>query len=136
MSGAMAVHDATLEAGGDDWTAADIIRHMRAADAIISHRLWAMLVRDDAPLIAYDEREWGLLIAAAEMVLVVQVESLRLRRVELLAMLKSLTDDAWSRTAAHETRGEMKLLDVAHMLAEHEVEHCLQLDALSTRPAM
>ena len=64
-----------LARSADAWGVGDVVRHMRAADAIISQRLWAMLLRDDAVLWGYDEREWGRLMTAADQPLVDQIEA-------------------------------------------------------------
>ena len=42
-----------------EWSAAEILAHLRAADDILAHRLFAILTRDNPILPAYDERRWA-----------------------------------------------------------------------------
>lgn len=117
-----------------EWSVADILVHVRASDAIIAPRIMQVLVRDGAPLPAYDERAWGILIAGA-LRIEEQLELLRLRRAELVAVLRPLRGDQWRRTGEHDVRGRMTLLDLAESLAEHEAEHRAQIEALVSRLA-
>src|SRR5512146_2331335 len=39
-----------------EWSAADILAHLRASDAIVAPRAYMILAREDPPLTAFDER--------------------------------------------------------------------------------
>src|SRR5688572_28328213 len=55
---------AAPEAGA--WSAVDVMAHLRASDDILSPRLVAMLVREEPPLPAFDDRYWGEVMGYAE----------------------------------------------------------------------
>ena len=117
-------------AGPDHWGVGDIIRHIRAADAILSARVLQILVRADAPVPAFDERAWGDLLAAAAIPLHQQVAEFAHRRVELVAVLRSLTPDRWQAGGQHELAGSVTVVDVCRSIAEHEAEHRAQLEGI------
>src|SRR5215470_555975 len=48
----------TLSVTGE-WSAAEIFAHMRASDDIMAPRVSMILVRDQPPLAAYDDRRWA-----------------------------------------------------------------------------
>ncbi len=114
----------------DHWGIGDIIRHIRAADAIMSTRVFQILVREGAPLPAFDERAWGGLLAASGIPLEDQVAEFALRRAELVAMLRSLTPDQWQLSGQHELAGSVTVADVCRSVAEHESEHRAQLEGI------
>jgi hypothetical protein len=111
----------------DGWSPRQIIEHVRASDAIIAPRIYHVLVRDDAPLTAFDDRKWGSLIAAAEVPIDAQLAAFAITRAELCAMLRTLQPEDWTRTGVHEERGKITLTDIATWLAAHEEEHIAQL---------
>src|SRR5438093_9302098 len=43
----------------DEWSPAEVLAHVRAAHDIMEPRIFYMLVRDNPPLIAYDDRRWA-----------------------------------------------------------------------------
>lgn len=134
-----ALRDA-LAAAGDDlaerlgvggaWSLADIIRHVRASDAIVATRVWHVLVRDDGPLTAFDDAAWRQLYEAAAISLADQISELALRRAELVAVLRTLDDGQWSRAGEHEIHGRVSIEQLCASIVEHEFEHRAQIDAL------
>jgi hypothetical protein len=119
----------TPSAGGE-WSITDIIRHLRASDAIVAPRILHVLVRPGAALAAYDEREWADLTTAAAVPIADQVTEFALRRRELVGVLRSLSQEQWALAGEHEARGMMTVAQIAASIAEHEAEHQLQVERL------
>lgn len=119
----------------DEWPASAILAHIRASDAIQAPRLLMILVRDNPPLAAFDERRWAEVAGYDEFDFATSLAAFALQRAELVAALRRITPKHWQRTGAHELRGPVTLLDVARGLVDHEEEHCAQLEALSTPAA-
>ena len=117
-------------AGPDHWGVGDIIRHIRAADAVLSTRIFHILIREAAPLPAFDERAWGELLAAAAIPLDEQIAEFAHRRAELVAVLRSLSPDRWQAAGQHELAGSVTVVDVCRSIAEHEAEHRAQLEGI------
>lgn len=122
----------------DAWSAQEVIAHLRAADDIVSPRLLMILTRDGVPLASLDERRWAEVAGYGAMDVRSSLEAFALRRDELVGALRRASPSDWRRAGVHEVRGRMSLLDVARSLAEHEEEHCRQIEGLlgrlGTRP--
>ena len=116
--------------GDGEWSAGDILAHLRASNDIWSHRMHAILVRDNPPLPAYDERRWAGVAGYAQIDYASSLNIYTLQRAELVTMLRGIALDDWQRFGTHEVKGSMTLVDVVLSLVEHEEEHCAQLEAI------
>jgi hypothetical protein len=114
----------------DEWSAAEILAHLRASDDIVAYRLYAILARDLPFLPAYDERRWAEVAGYAHTDFDLSLKTYALRRMELVNMLRMVALDDWKRLGTHEVKGRVSLLDIATSLVEHEEEHCLQLNSI------
>jgi DinB superfamily len=115
---------------GEDWSAVQILAHVRASDDILAYRAYALLVRDDGPLLpVFDERKWAEVVGYADVDFLTSLQTFTLRRAELVNMLRRAAPDNWNRSGIRESLGPISLLDVVTTLVEHEEEHCLQLEA-------
>jgi hypothetical protein len=112
------------------WSAAEILAHIRSSDAIMRPRIYHILVRDNPPLPAFDENRWAEVAVYTEMTFDLSLQAYTLLREELIAMLRRLSPDDWLRTGTHEEAGPLSVREIAQRLAEHEEEHCQQLEAL------
>jgi DinB superfamily len=119
-----------LAPADDDWSAEQILAHLRASDDILAHRLYAILTRDNPILPAYDERRWAEIAGYPEADFELSLKVFALRRAELVRMLRQVASEDWGRLGNHETKGAISLFQVAVSLLEHEEEHCVQLEAL------
>ena len=111
-----------------EWSAAEILAHLRASDDIVAYRLYVILVRDNPALPDYDERRWAEIAGYPQADFELSLKTYTLRRTELVKMLRQVALQDWERLGTHEVRGAISLLDVATSLIEHEEEHCLQLE--------
>ena len=129
LRGALAApgHATSGDAAGE-WGVSEIVGHVRAADAILSTRIFHMLVREAAPLPAFDDQRWGKLYAAAAIPLEDQLAHFALRRAELVAVLRALTPEQWASGGEHELAGPLTVIDLCRSIADHELEHRAQLD--------
>ena len=113
-----------------EWSAAAIFAHLRASDDIITPRVYALLVRDNPPLAAYDDRRWAEVAGYEQADFHASLAVFSLRRAELVALLRRLAPADWQRSGHHEARGVISILQVVTHLVEHEEEHCGQLEKL------
>ena len=119
---------AAPEDGG--WSAVAVLAHLRASDDILSPRLIAILVREEPTLPAFDDRRWGEVMGYAEADFQELLATFTFRRAELVRVLRRLAPGDWQRAGVHEARGRITLQETLRHLVEHEVEHCVQLEAL------
>jgi uncharacterized damage-inducible protein DinB len=115
---------------GGDWSAAEVLAHIRASDAIISYRAYAILTRDNPPLADYNERRWAEVAGYAREPFHESLRVFTLHRAELVNMLRQVRLEDWQRVGTHEVRGAVSLLGMMTYLVEHEEEHCAQLEAM------
>ena len=84
---ALGAEAARVPADGE-WSAAQILLHMRVSDAIVSPRVLHMLVRDE-PLMAFDDEAWARLIADADVAVEDQVAAFSATRRDLVHVLRA-----------------------------------------------
>ena len=121
--------------GGEDaWSAAEIMAHLRASDDILAYRIYTILVRDDPPMPAYDERRWAEVAQYTTIPFQDSLAVFAAKRAELVRVLRHLAPADWDRQGVHEVYGPRTLRRVVTGLVEHEEEHCVQLETLGSRP--
>ena len=116
-----------------EWTIAEVFAHLRASDDILMPRVYAILVRDQPQLTAYNERYWAEVAGYAQADFHPSLMLFTLRRAELIDVLRQLTPDDWQRIGIHEERGPMTLLEMVKGWVEHEEEHYQQITAIGIR---
>lgn len=116
----------------DAWSADEILAHVRAADDILSYRVYALLVRDNPLLPALDERSWASMAGYDRMDFFSSLTTFTARRAELVAALQRLPLSAWQRTGIHDVNGAFTLWTLVQHLVTHEEEHCQQLATFFT----
>jgi hypothetical protein len=122
--------DLHTSSAADEWSAAAILAHLRASDDILTPRIYAMLVRDNPPLAAYDDRRWAEVARYEQADFQTSLNLFTLRRAELVTVLRHVAPADWQRAGLHETHGLISILQVVTHLVEHEEEHCTQLEAI------
>jgi hypothetical protein len=113
-----------------DWSLKEIAAHMRDAEDLALKQMTAIIERRRGSLPAWDvdllprERDYRSQ----------QLDNLlagfRALRRETTQLLWSITDSDWSARARHPYRGEITLGEVAHELAQHDLEHLWQVRRL------
>src|SRR5262245_16448562 len=92
-----------------EWSAAEILAHLRASDDILAARIHMILARDDPPMPSFDDRRWAEVAGYAQADVRTSLEAFRLRRAELVEMLRRAAPGDWERTGVHEERGPLTL---------------------------
>jgi uncharacterized damage-inducible protein DinB len=111
------------------WTVKEVIGHMLDDERIFAYRILCIARGDTKPLESFDE---NLYVAGAnfeERSLAGFIEEYRLIRASTIALLRSLTDDAWSRRAIV-TDYTASVRGLAWHIAGHELHH---IELLKTR---
>jgi hypothetical protein len=115
------------------WSPNDILAHLRACADMWGKSIMAMIT-DDHPTLRYvSPRTWVRNTSYPSMQFDVSLDAFSRQRHDLLDALKALAIDDWSRGATFTgtTKGrERNILDYARNMAQHEVEHCEQLEKL------
>ncbi len=116
-----------------EWTIAEVFAHIRASDDLLTPRVYAILVRDQSPLIAYNERYWAEIVGYAQADFHPSLMLFTLRRAELIDVLRQLAPSDWQRVGIHEERGPITLFEMVKGWVGHEEEHCQQITAIGIR---
>ena len=116
--------------GEDEWSAHEVLVHLRASSEILAPRIPQMLVRDNPPLTAFDERKWAEIGGYAAMAPDLLFARIAMPRYELIELLRRLPDEAWRRTGTHEVSGPVTIAQVVAHLAGHDEEHLDQIERL------
>jgi hypothetical protein len=119
--------------GPEAWAAGEILAHVRASDEIMSYRFYAMLVRDNPPLPAFDDRAWAAVAGYAAMDFHEALAGFAVRRAELVRLLRRVPPEGWQRPGSHEVAGIITPASLLAAQVEHEEEHCAQLESLWSR---
>ncbi|MEO8285713.1 MAG: DinB family protein [Chloroflexota bacterium] len=119
--------DSIEQSADDGSTPQGVFAHLRAANAILEPRIYFVLVRDNPPLVGYDDARWMEIARYASLPVTDSLETMRLYRSELVYMLRGISLDDWDRTGTHEVRGPMTVLELAQQIAEQDDDHLGQI---------
>lgn len=111
----------------EQWTAREILAHVRAGDDLLTGRIYHILVRDNPPFLEVNERRWDEVAGYADYPLDLLLDSYALRRKELILTLRRIGPADWKRTGEHAKRGRVTVYTVAKHISDHEEEHLEQL---------
>jgi len=114
---------------GGEWSAADVLTHLRASDAIILTRVPQILVRPGLPLVGLNEEVYARVLDRAGLSVVEQVQAFAARRGELVALLRALAPEEWALAGRHEEHGDVTIRGLVERVVPHEAEHLAQIEA-------
>jgi hypothetical protein len=112
-----------------EWSPAEVLAHLRAADDIQAMRAYMILTRDEPPLPAFDERVWSQVAGYLTLHPRASLDLYFRRRIELGYALRAVNAAAFDRAGMHEALGRLTLRALLENLAEHEEDHVAQLEA-------
>jgi DinB family protein len=113
-----------------EWSPAEALAHLRAADDIQSIRAYMILARDEPPLPAFDERVWSEVAGYLTLHPRASLDLYFRRRIELAHMLRGVARADFERAGVHEALGRLTLQGLLENLASHEEEHVAQLEVV------
>lgn len=114
---------------GTAWSALDVLRHVRDANAVLAQRVDLILGGDD-PVLEF-KAVWGWTNERKEDSSVEAIlDAYRAARATVVASLRDLRVGDWARTGRHEEFGRVTLLEQASYFGAHELTHLRQLEQL------
>ena len=116
-----------------EWSARDVLAHLRAC-ADMWGKCIAVILSEDRPTFkAVNPTTWIKKTSYREQEFQPSLQAFTAQRAELLAVLKSLAPEAWSRTAMVTGAGkprERTVYTYAQWLANHEQSHFKQIERI------
>ena len=117
----------------DQWSANDVLAHLRACADVWGGCIAAMIAEDRPTLRAVNPRTWIKTTDYPELEFRPSLRAFATQRAELLAALEPLPSAGWSRAATVTGAGkvlERNVLFYARWLAEHERPHLKQVERI------
>jgi hypothetical protein len=115
---------------GDKWSVRQIVCHLADAELVGADRFRRTIAEDNPTILSYNEKLWAKNLDYHRRKVSQAVESFRRVRTENYELLKELPEAAWSRTATHNERGCVTLLDLLRIYAEHSEGHSKQIQSV------
>lgn len=123
----------------DEWSANDVLAHLRACADMWGKSIMAMLAEDTPTLRAVNPRTWIKQTNYRELDFQPSLHAFAMQRAELMAVLKPLPAAGWSRSAIVTGAGRpltLTVLSYAQRLALHERPHIKQIGRIGTTLTM
>ncbi len=114
-----------------EWSANQVLAHLRACADVWGHCIAAILARDTPTLRAIDPRTWIESTDYREQEFQPSLHAYAAQRAELLRMLQALAPEDWSRSATVTGAGktlQRTVLTYAERLVVHERPHLEQIE--------
>ena len=114
----------------DEWSANDVLAHLRACADVWGNNIMAMLAEDTPTIRAVNPRTWIRKTDYLELKFQPSLRAFTAQRTELLQVLEPLKPKDWSRAATVTGAGEVlvqTVLSYADRLARHERPHLKQI---------
>jgi hypothetical protein len=118
----------------DEWSANDVLAHLRACADIWGNCIMAIIAEDRPTLRAVNPRTWIEKTNYREQEFQPALRAFARQRTDLLAVLKPLAHEDWSRAATVTGAGkvlERTVLSYARWLADHERPHLKQIKRIA-----
>ena len=119
--------------GRDEWSASDVLAHLRACADMWGNCIVAMIAEDRPTLRAVNPRTWIKQTDYPDLEFRPSLRSFTRQRADLLAVLKPLPRKGWSRSATVTGAGAVlhrTVLSYAQWLARHERPHVKQVERI------
>jgi hypothetical protein len=110
-----------------DWSPLEVCRHIRDITQVYGMRFKWIVLQDDALLANYDEDRWVASSPDGPSDIAALLDEMRAYRGETVRLLRSLTEDGWSRQGRHEVLGPVTLEPYVRHQVAHEEQHLGQL---------
>jgi uncharacterized damage-inducible protein DinB len=120
--------------GPDEWSAFQVVCHVRDAALAYTGRFRWMVFDDDPFLPNFDENNWVAASRDTVADLSAILDEIAASRADLIRVLSRLPESGWQRTGRHEVAGTVVLDHYVRHHAAHEQLHLAQIAAaLSAR---
>jgi hypothetical protein len=122
--------DAQRPSAPGEWSARDIVVHLRVDEAIFAPRILLMAVVENPLLQEIDPLVLAQRTGFLEDDLGTTLVAFALRRAELVGLLERLDADGWQRQGIHQVNGVQTIAEIAALLAGHDAEHLAQIESV------
>jgi hypothetical protein len=114
----------------DKWSITEIIAHLEDAEIVTSYRIRRILGAPGTQIEAYDQEKWAEAENNAKRDSHAALGVFKTLRTANLKLLKSLKPEQWKHFGMHSERGEESIERIAEMIAGHDINHLMQIEAI------
>ncbi len=118
----------------DKWSVTEIIAHLEDAEIVASYRIRRILGAPGTPIEAYDQEKWAEAENNARRDPHAALGVFKALRTANLKLLKSLKPEQWEHFGMHSERGEESIERITQMIAGHDINHLIQIEAILSSP--
>jgi len=112
-------------------TPIEILAHVRSCADIWSYSIYAILATKEEPILAQiNTHQWTASLGYTKHPFTPSFQIFRINRLELLSVLRAVTEDSWQKTAIIGDRQHSVYSQVKRMTL-HEVSHCKELESIA-----
>jgi hypothetical protein len=111
------------------WSVRQIVCHLADAESTGAMRFRQLIAEERPVMPGWDQEAWAAKLGYEKRKISQALEIFRVLRASNFELLKDLPEETYSRTGTHTTRGELSLLQMLRMYAEHVESHVKQLQA-------
>lgn len=115
------------------WSACEILVHLADCEIAFAYRLRQILAEPHHVIQPFDQELWAKNYDAYDAQSALDVFSAV--RNWNLALIRSLSRDAFSKKATHPERGELTFGVTVETMAGHDINHLRQMEAIAAQPA-
>lgn len=120
----------TRKPAPDKWSIAEIVAHLADGEIASAWRLRQILSSNAIPIQAYDQDSWARTFDYARRDPRQSLANFTSLREANLALLKSVPRKLWDNYGVHQERGNESISHVVRMVAGHDINHLLQIEAI------
>jgi len=120
----------TRKPAPDKWSIAEIVAHLADGEIAIAWRLRQILSNNTIPIQAYDQNSWARTFNYARRDPRQSLANFTSLREANLALLKSVPRKLWENYGIHQERGNESVSLLVRMVAGHDINHMLQIEAI------
>lgn len=118
------------------WSVAEIVAHLSDAEVVSSFRLRQILTQPDGtPISGYDQDAWAHLADYASIPVDESLQKFSVLRAANVRLMNGLSEDQLDRYGVHAERGPESVRALMQIIANHDVNHMLQIRTILGNPA-
>ena len=119
--------DALIKSKDGEWSAAFVIHHIADAEIQFGVRYANALCEDNPTIVSFDEEKFPVGLQYGKRSVAVSLQSLAASHAMNYEILQNASDADWTRVSTHPDRGEVTLLQLVTLSANHIESHIAQL---------
>jgi len=112
------------------WSVAEIVAHLADAELAMGYRIRAIAGAPGTQVLGFDQDAWAASMYYAKRPVKKSLAAFRALRDSNIDLLKLLRPEQLEQFGMHSERGKESIATIARMMAGHDVNHLLQIEAI------